>query len=153
MRRNTFRICDSPLLRAARCSFTRHRNRDEITVLVCEQKPYPLWFSCRHKLKPSGIAWTPIQYVTDSTFEIGPAQLCCVTEIETNSPFLYVNVQKPYSIWFSCRHELKLSTIVWTPIQYLTLYLRDWSGTTSLRYRNRAELTVLMYEQRPYPWI
>ena len=42
---------------------------------VWTAKPYPLWFSCRHKLKLSGIVWTPIQYVTDSTFEIGQAQL------------------------------------------------------------------------------
>ena len=25
----------------------RYRNRAEITVLVCEQKPYAVWFSCR----------------------------------------------------------------------------------------------------------
>ena len=106
IRRNTYRICGSPLWRAARCSFACYRNRDEITILVCEQKPYPLWFSCRHKLKLSDIAWTPIQYVTESTFEIGQAQLnCCVTEIEPNSPFLCVNVQKPYPLWFSCRNK------------------------------------------------
>ena len=106
IRRNTYRICGSPLWRAARCSFACYRNRDEITILVCEQKPYPLWFSCRHKLKLSDIAWTPIQYVTESTFEIVQAQLnCCVTEIEPNSPFLCVNVQKPYPLWFSCRNK------------------------------------------------
>ena len=25
------------------------RNGVEITVLMCEQKPDPIWFSCRHK--------------------------------------------------------------------------------------------------------
>ena len=90
IRRNTYRICGSPLWRAARCSFACYRNRDEITVLVCEEKPYPLWFSCRHKLKLSGIAWTPIQYVTDFTFVISVTQQSCVTEIEPNSPFLCV---------------------------------------------------------------
>ena len=27
----------------------RHRNRAEITVLMCEQNPYLVWFSCRLK--------------------------------------------------------------------------------------------------------
>ena len=40
---------------------------------------------------------------------------------------------------------------VWTPILYVTLHLRDRIGAASLRYRNRAEITVLMWEQKPYP--
>ena len=28
------------------------RNRVEITVLLCEQSPYPVWFSCRRKSFP-----------------------------------------------------------------------------------------------------
>ena len=51
---------------------------------------------------------------------------------------------------FLCRHE-KLSVIVWPPIRYVTLHCRDWRGAASLRYRNRAEITVLMCEQKPYP--
>ena len=27
----------------------RYKNRAEITVVMCEQKPYPVWFSCRRK--------------------------------------------------------------------------------------------------------
>ena len=27
-------------------------NRADVTVLVCEQKPYPVWFSCRRKSYP-----------------------------------------------------------------------------------------------------
>ena len=30
----------------------RYRNRAEIFVLICEQKPYPLWFSIRRKSYP-----------------------------------------------------------------------------------------------------
>ena len=30
----------------------RYRNRAEIFVLICEQKPYPLWFSIRRKTYP-----------------------------------------------------------------------------------------------------
>ena len=33
----------------------------------------------------------------------------------------------------------------------MTLRFRDPRGVGSLRYRNRAEITVLMYEQKPYP--
>ena len=40
---------------------------------------------------------------------------------------------------------------VWTPIRYVTLHLRVRVGAASLRYRNRAEITVLMWEQKPYP--
>ena len=46
--------------------------------------------------------------------------------------------------------EQKLSTIVWTPIQYVTVYFRDVPGAALLRNRNRAEITLLMYEQKPY---
>ena len=49
----------------------------------------------------------------------------------------------------SCRNE-KLSGIVGTPIRYVTLLLRD-RRISSLRYRNRLEITVLMCEQKPYP--
>ena len=37
------------------------------------------------------------------------------------------------------------SVIVWPPIRYVTL------GAASLRYRNRAEIFVLICEQKPYP--
>ena len=37
------------------------------------------------------------------------------------------------------------------PVRYVTLHLWDWRGAASLRYRNRAEITVLKCEQRPNP--
>ena len=33
-------------------SSLRYRNRTEISVLICEQKPYPLWFLCWRKSCP-----------------------------------------------------------------------------------------------------
>ena len=36
-------------------------------------------------------------------------------------------------------------------IPVVTLHLRDRCGTASLRYKNRAEITVLMCEQKSYP--
>ena len=36
-------------------------------------------------------------------------------------------------------------------IRYVTLHFRDRRCTASLRYRNRAEITVLVCEQKPYP--
>ena len=54
------------------------------------------------------------------------------------------NLGYVYTITNSCsfRHE-KLSSIVWTPIRYVTLHLRDRRGPASLRYKNRAEITIL----------
>ena len=37
---------------------------------------------------------------------------------------------------------------VWTPIRYVTLYFRARHGAASPRYRNRAEITVLMWEEK-----
>ena len=45
----------------------------------------------------------------------------------------------------------KLSGIVYTPIRYVTRRFRDLRfAPLSLRYRNRAEITVVMCEQKPY---
>ena len=57
-----------------------------------------------------------------------------------------------FSDSFSRRHE-KLSSIVWTPIRYVTLHIRDRRDLRAapLRYRNRAEFTGLICEQKPYP--
>ena len=30
----------------------RYRNRAEVTLLMCEQRPYPVWFSCQCKSYP-----------------------------------------------------------------------------------------------------
>ena len=35
------------------------------------------------------------------------------------------------------------------PIRYVTLHFRDRRGAATLRYRNRAKITVLMCEQKP----
>ena len=38
--------------RSARCSFAPLQKARQITVLMCEQKPYPEWFLCRRKSYP-----------------------------------------------------------------------------------------------------
>ena len=43
--------------------------------------------------------------------------------------------------------------IVWTPIQYVTLLFWKGRGAASLRDRNRADITVVMCEQKPHPGI
>ena len=45
----------------------------------------------------------------------------------------------------------KLSGIVWTDNRYVTLLFKDLRGAASLCYRNCAENTVLICEQKPYP--
>ena len=51
---NTHPICNSPLYRSAQRTFAplQKSRRKEITLLMCEQKPYPGWFSCRRKSYP-----------------------------------------------------------------------------------------------------
>ena len=36
-------------------------------------------------------------------------------------------------------------------LQYVTLHLRDRRGAASFDYRNRAEITILMWEPKPFP--
>ena len=39
--------------RSGACAvFFRYRNRAEIIVLICDQKPYQVWFSCQRKSSP-----------------------------------------------------------------------------------------------------
>ena len=51
---------------------------------------------------------------------------------------------------FLCRHET-FSGIVWTPIRYVTLHFKRSARYSFTRYRNRAEISVLICEQKPYP--
>lgn len=46
-----------------------------------------------------------------------------------------------YWIGFMLSHE-KLFGIIWTPIRYLTLHLRNRRGAASLRHRNGAATSV-----------
>ena len=83
-----------------------------------------------------------------STLEIGVAQFPSVTEIAPKSRFLCV---KRSPIRYRLVPAQKLSGIVSTPIRYVTPHFRDRRGAASLRYWNRAPITVLMCEQNPYP--
>ena len=51
---NAHPICNSPLYRSAQRSFAplQKSPQKEITVLICEHKPYPVWFPCRRKSYP-----------------------------------------------------------------------------------------------------
>ena len=58
---NTHPICNSPLYKSAQRRFAplQKLRRKEITVLIYEQKPYPVWFSRRRKSPPVLIVmWT-----------------------------------------------------------------------------------------------
>ena len=50
---------------------------------------------------------------------------------------------------FTCGHQ-KRSGMTSTPIQYVRRHFRDRRSAASLRYRNRAEITVLICGQKPY---
>ena len=51
---DTYPLCDSPLFSRDRrgAASLRYRNRAQFTLFICEQKPYPVWFSCRRKIYP-----------------------------------------------------------------------------------------------------
>ena len=124
-----------------------HRNRAEITILMCKQKPFSVWLLCRHEKLPC-IVWTPIQYVTFLLRDRrGAASRRCRNRAKITVDMCQ---QKPYPVRLSWRHG-KLSDIVWTPIpRYVTLHLRDGRGAASRLCRNRAKITVHMCEQKPY---
>ena len=56
----------------------------------------------------------------------------------------------PYRIASVLWGHKKLPSKVWTPVRYVTLHLED-RRSASLRHRNRAEITVLVCEQKPSP--
>ena len=76
---------------------------------------------------------------------------------ETLTTFNYINIYfLPSS--FQSRSYFFTSTVRacspkcdTEPIQYVTLYFRDQRDAALLRYGNRAKITVLMCEQKPYP--
>ena len=71
--------------------------------LMCEQKPYLVWFSCQHKsYQVSGYEHLSDMWL--SSLEIGAAQLRFLTEIAPKSPFLCVN-RSP--IWYGFRASTK----------------------------------------------
>ena len=94
-----------------------------------------------------------------SLLEIGDARLRSVAEIAPPQPFLCVirspvrydfrGGAKPLAMLTLYRIAFCATTsstgIIWTPIRYVTLNFRDRGGAVSLR----AEITVLMCEQKP----
>ena len=86
-----------------------------------------------------------------STLEFGSAQLRFVTEIAPKSPFLCENRSPSRYGRTDGRTNERTNAFrvaVWTPIRYVTLYFRARHGAASPRYRNRAEITVLMWEEK-----
>ena len=100
--------------------------------------------------------WTPIRYVTlQFRDRVGASSLRYKTRAEIT---VLVREQKLYPVWTDGRmnegtNEGKnaFRVALWTPIRYVTLHFRARQGAASLRYRSRAEITVLMWEQKPYP--
>ena len=74
MLRRTCPICDSPLSRSARCCFApdplQKSRRNHCSYYMCEQMPYPAWFSCRHKSCP---VYVTIGSLRNGVFERRPS--------------------------------------------------------------------------------
>ena len=60
-----------------------------------------------------------------------------------SSPRSYLFTSAKVRMVFTPKYDTK-------PVRYVTL-LRDRRGAVSLRHRNRAEITVLVCEQKTYP--
>ena len=57
-------------LRDRRSASLCYRNRSEITILMHEQTPYPVWFKCwRNWSYPAGIVWT-YPYLCNSVVKV-----------------------------------------------------------------------------------
>ena len=127
--RKSLSICDAPLSRSAWHGFAASQYG---LILVVAQKL-------------SGVVWTPIRCVTlhfRDRRSFAPLQ----KSRRHNRSCLWTN--SPSRRIFEVAQ--KLSSIVWTPIRYVTLHFRDRRGAASLRHGNRAATTVLVCEQKPY---
>ena len=68
------------------------------------------------------------------------------------SSFWAVRYDRLILALFTLLYIRKLSGMIWKPVRYLTIhFIRYHRGAASLRLRNRAEITVLVYEQKPSP--
>ena len=124
-----YSICDAPLSRSAWHGFAASQYG---LILVAAQKL-------------SGVVWTPIRCVTlhfRDRHSFAPLQ----KSRRHNRSCLWT--KSPSGRIFEVAQ--KLSSIVWTPIRYMTLHFRDRRGAASLRHGNRAATTVLVCEQKPY---
>ena len=94
----TYPIRDAPLLRSAGrgAASLRYRKRAEITALMCEQKHYPVWFSCGRKsidysvniaLDTSAcIPASPVhQKVSPQLFRYSPSLHCLTSCVQRSS--------------------------------------------------------------------
>lgn len=53
---------------------------------------------------------------------------------------------------YGTKPEIIISCLLTKPIRYVTLHSRDHRCATSLGHRNRVTTSILMCEQKPYPW-
>jgi len=103
-----------------------------------------MWLSAQNL---SGIVWTLIPYVT-LPFRDNAGQLRSVTDVAPKSPLLCVK-RSPIGYGFRARAKFIRHSVNTYPICDSSS-LEITRGAASLRYRNRAEITILMCEQKPY---
>ena len=118
-----------------------------------------MYVSCRHA---SGIVWTATAQNWNKSFthiEVHAGAVGREAGEQNPSPqsWIFTSVSgdpSPYSHFFTSAtvripvHSTpKYDT---EPIRYVTLHFQDRRSAASLRYRNRAEITVLMFELKIY---
>ena len=70
-----------------------YRNRAEITVLMCEQEPCPVWFSCRRKSYPVWLEhWVCRREPSLFKGPCSPKRLCALVFLFWNDSFVKCSV-------------------------------------------------------------
>ena len=119
--------------------------RDQLSSIVWTPLQY---VNLHFRDQLSSIVWTPLQYVNLHFRD----QLSSIVW----TPLQYVNLhfrdQLSSIVWTPLQYvnlhfRDQLSSIMWTPLGYVNLYFRDRRCADSLRYRNCAKITVLMWTE------
>ena len=109
--------------RGSSAPFPHDRNRAEITVVMCEQKLYPVLFLCLRKIYP---AWCEhLSHMWLSSLEITRGSFAPLQKSRRNHRCYVWTEALPGMIFVSAQD---LSGIVWTRIPYVTLQFRDNAG-------------------------
>ena len=119
----------------------KDKNKDRLTKLNLYVPSHPVWFPSRFM----AILWGSFEQFS-TPVEDNPFVL--VLHHKQRQRFEHLGYVQTKPDRFSRRHR-KLCCVMWTPIRYGTHHFRDRGDAASIRFRNRAEITVLMCEQKP----
>ena len=110
--------------------------------------------SVRYGMNSNGTDWKVVHVHLTSCRSGWPRGFGELNPRSHSSIFTSVSVDSsPHSHLFTSMVQIQVQTApkcCTEPLRYMTLHFRDRRGAALLRYRNRAKITVLMCEQKPY---